>query len=513
VRVALGAGRARIVLQLFVEALVLASVAAAVGVAAAWGALRTVMGAVGEEDGGLPFWWDFDLSAGTVLYAASLAVLGAVIAGVVPALKVTQGGVQARLRQAAAGGSSLRFGRLWTGIIVGQVALSVAVLPVLVAQGWTALRDQAAGPGVAAHEYLSAELSVERGVPPSAAAEAYEARLAATFAERRRELARRLSAEPGVTAVTYASALPGMGHATLNVVPEGTGAGGAPAEHAVRTAVVDPEFFDAFDAPIVAGRGFHAGDLAPGRDAAIVNRSFVRLVLGGRDPIGARVREVPRPGQGAARTYQIVGVVPDLGMSMEGPDQGAGLYRPTAPGASDAVRIAVRVDGRTPASLSARLRDIALAVDPTLRVDELRPLDAVGRAERMGVRLLALVVALLAVVALLLSSAGIYAMMAFAVSQRTREIGIRAALGAHPGRIVKAIFGRALGQLAAGVVVGAACGAALVVVGLGASLGVSEAALMVGAAAFVVAVGLGACAVPARRALRIQPTEALRQPG
>jgi predicted permease len=517
VRAALGAGRARIVVQLFVEALVLASVAGAVGLAAAWWGLRALMDAVAAENGPLLFWWDFDLSPGTVVYAAGLTVLAAVIAGIVPALKVTQGGLQTRLRQAAAGGSGLRFGRLWTGIIVAQVAISVAVLPILVSQGWNAWRDQAAEPSYAAREYLTAKFEMDREVPPSAAAAAYEARFTAAFAERRREFARRLAAEPGVVAVTFASVLPGMGHPTIQVADAAVSPD-ATAQHAVRTAMVEPGFFDAFDAPVIAGRAFHDGDLEPGRDAVIVNQSFVRQVLGGRDPIGRRVREVREPGRSAqpgqppARLYEIVGVVRDLGMSTEGPDLNAGLYRPATPG-GDEMRVAVRVAGGPPSALAPRLRAIALAVDPAVHVDEVLSLDEVGRSERMAMRLLAAVIGLFTIVALLLSSTGIYAMMAFTVSQRTREIGIRAALGAHPGRIVGAIFARALRQLAAGAAVGAVGATALVLTGLSDQLAQDGPWLMLGVAALVVAVGLVACAVPARRALRIQPTEALRQVG
>ena len=514
VRSALGAGRARIVGQLFVEALVLAAAAAVAGLAAAQWGLRAVMDTVAAEDGGLPFWCDFDLSPATVLYAGGLTVLGAIVAGVVPALKVTQGGLQTRLRQAAAGGSGLRFGRLWTGIIVTQVAISVAVLPILVSEGWGALQAQSAGVGYAASEYLSATIAMDRVVAPGQPAGTAEARFAAAFADRRRELARRLAAEPGVTAVTFASTLPGMGHPTTRIAPDAATPDGS-TEQAVSTAAVDLAFFDAFEAPVLAGRLFTAGDLEPGRDGVVVNQAFVREVFGGRDPIGRRVREVregtPRRGAPPAPTYQIVGVVRDLGRLAESVDQRATMYRPAAPNADATTLVAIRVAGSAPSALVPRLRAIALAVDPTLSVDEVRPLDQVGLGERMGVRLLAAVMGLFAVVALLLSSAGIYAMMAFTVSQRTREIGIRAALGAHPGRIVSAIFARGLWQLAAGVVVGSAGAALLVAAGLGTQLEQDGPWLMLGVAAFVIAVGLAACAVPARRALRIQPTEALRQ--
>jgi hypothetical protein len=311
-----------------------------------------------------------------------------------------------------------------------------------------------------------------------------------------------------------------MGHPTIQVADAAVSPD-ATAQHTVRTAMVEPGFFDAFDARVIAGRAFHDGDLEPGRDAVIVNQSFVRQVLGGRDPIGRRVREVRGPGRPPGPTYEIVGVVRDVGVATEGPEWRARLYRPAALGGGDLsvgwgqadVRIAVRVAGRAPTALAPRLRAIALAVDPALRVDEMLPLDEAGRADRMGLRLMAGVIALFAAVALLLSSTGIYAMMAFTVSQRTREIGIRAALGAHPGRIVAAIFARGMWQLAAGAAVGAVGATLIVVTGLSDQLAEDGPWLMLGVAAFVIAVGLVACAVPARRALRIQPTEALRQVG
>ncbi|HEU0079726.1 MAG TPA: ABC transporter permease, partial [Longimicrobiaceae bacterium] len=159
VRTALGASRRRVVAQLFAEALVLSATAAAVGLVGGWLALRQVNALI-ERMGGeqMPFWWDFGISPGTVLYVAGLAVLGAVVVGVVPALKATRRDVQASLQQLGPGGSGMRLGRSWTILVVAQVAVSVAVLPLAIAGTSAWLRVRTAGPGYPAAEYLAASL-------------------------------------------------------------------------------------------------------------------------------------------------------------------------------------------------------------------------------------------------------------------------------------------------------------------------------------------------------------------
>ena len=180
-----------------------------------------------------------------------------------------------------------------------------------------------------------------------------------------------------------------------------------------------------------------------------------------------------------------------------------------APANALPIHMAVHLRG-DPESFSPQLRRVAAAVDPTLRLNELLPLDEVGATLWLEMGFLFWLLVLVSAIALLLSLAGIYAVMAFTVSRRTREIGIRVALGSDPQRIVAAIFLRPLAQVGLGVVAGGGLVAALVRVVIGA-LSAREVGLVVAYAALMMGVCMLACIVPTRRALRVESTEALRE--
>ncbi|HSG40890.1 MAG TPA: FtsX-like permease family protein, partial [Thermoanaerobaculia bacterium] len=268
---------------------------------------------------------------------------------------------------------------------------------------------------------------------------------------------------------------------------------------------------------ILSGRGFNSGDLASGQGVVIVNQSFVRRVLGGGNPIGRRVRyldledpDAVRPREEPGPWHEIVGVVRDLGMTDGSfPGEGAGLYHPMAHGGVYPVYMAVHV-GPDPESFAPRLRGIAMAVDPTLRLYGIQPLDEVASIALKTIGFWFRVVVLASSIALLLSLAGIYSVMSFTVARRTREIGIRSALGADPRRIVAAIFSRAFAQFGLGVVVGGGLVLALIHLASGGGLSAKGAGLFMAYMALMLGVCTLACIVPTRRALRIQPTEAMR---
>jgi putative ABC transport system permease protein len=513
VRSALGASRGRIVAQLFAEALVLGGVAAAAGLGVAGLGVRLLVRAIETSSGQrLPFWFHADLSPWTVLYAVGLTVLGASIAGVLPGLKVTRG-LEARLRQAAAGAGGLTFGGIWTVVIVAQIAVTLG-FPVV---AFNVARDAGASRAMVADfpaaEFLSARIALDREPRPGADTSfaAFVARRQATL----RELERRLLAEPGVVGVTLAERLPRMDHPPHMIEVD---SGGAAPEHPAfpggyrtSSAAVDADYFDVLGAPVRAGRAFHAGDLAPDSRVVIVNESFVRLVLGGRNPIGRHLRDRygargPRSGNWEPGPWhEIVGVVPDLGMSKATDPKVAGFYHPLAADGVGPLHVAVHVHGGDAAAFAPRLRAVAAAVDPTLRVDAVARMDTLSdRGIEFGmfwVRLLAVVSA----VAMLLSMAGIYAVMSFTVTRRTREIGIRVALGASRRRVVVAVFTRPLAQVGLGIVAGAVLTAMV--------NGRATPAALVGALVYAVlmlGVCLLACVVPTRRALRVEPTVAMR---
>ena len=540
VRTALGAGRGRIIMQLFAEALVLGGLAAVVGLAASGTGLRWVMRVVEAEflqGGRLPFWFQDRLSPMTLLYAAVLTVVAAAIAGVVPALKVTRG-VGARLKQATAGGGGLRFGGVWTVVIVAQVAVTVAFPAVAFFVRRDAAQLEQVDVGFPVREFLSVRLEMDREPAPGVRADTSLAAFRARFRTTYQELARRVASEPEVAQITFADRLPLMYHPHRIIeVDEGPVAPRDPRwphGYRVSAASIDRDFLDAVAAPIILGRGFRASDSdvdlgTPGaKDAragvVIVNQLLVKRVFGNLNPIGRRLRYVdieeedgPRDKGKLGPWYEIVGVVRDVGMAV-GADVGAskgsdpkssGIYHPVAAGGIYPGHMAVHVKGDASA-FAARLRAIATVTDPSLRLYNVQPLDRVLDSELEFLSFWFRMLLLVSSIALVLSLAGIYAVMSFTVSHRTREIGVRIALGATRRRVVSAVFKRPLRQLALGVLAGGGIVAFFTRATAG-EWSAKQVALVAAYLVAMLAVCLIACIVPTRRAFRIEPTEALRQ--
>ena len=500
VRNALGASRGRIVMQLFIEALVLASVAALLGLVLAKIVLTKGISMLAGSEA-LPFWIDNSVSWKTVIYAALLTLFGAAIVGILPALRVTKVNLQDSLRNEGAARSGLRFGGFWTAVIVVQVAITVAFLPLAVGGTFESNRFRQRAEGIGADRFLTASVALDR--------ENY-ALDSAAFASRARvsfdEFERRLRAEPGVEHVTFANRLPVMDQFKYQFEVDTT-IGTPTTELRTSTLVmVSSGFFDAFGTSVVAGRDFTPLDFQTGH-VMIVNESFARHVFSGRSPIGQRIRITGGEDERLAgdQWYEIVGMVRDFGWQLPQPHEQSAMYRPRLPGPGLPANLAVRVGD--PEAFAQRLRSLAAEVDPTIRLTDVQPLTNVGGGEAQSNYALASVAWLISFIVLLLSATGIHALMSFTVARRTREIGIRAALGARPGRIVAGVFSRAFLQISLGILVGSGLAALF---GLGST---REVMVLLAADAVMLVVGLSASAVPLRRALRIDPTEALRAEG
>jgi putative ABC transport system permease protein len=522
VRTALGASRARIMGQLFVEALVLGGIAAVVGVVVAGYALRVVVEIMRVElmeGGSLPFWFDGSLSTTAIAYAAFLTILGAAIAGVLPAVKVTRG-LGERMRQGTAGGGGFRFGGVWTVVIVAQIAVTIPFPLTVVAAQWNARLLRSIEPHFADGEYLSVRLEMDRDPAvraegePSGPADSLHA---ARFRQAVEELERRIAAEPGVAGVTFAERLPRTYHPYRLIDVDAGGA--APLNpqwpgYRVSSAHVERNFFDVLGVPIRAGRGFLASDVGAATGVVVVNRSLVENVFGGRNPIGRRIRysgfeEGPRSFDATGDPwYEVVGVVDDLAMAYGGDPKVAGFYHPVAPGAETPARLAIHVPD-DPAAFGPRLRALAIAVDPALRLYDTQTIARITDSEIRFVSMWFWLLLVLTAVALLLSLAGLYAVMSFTVAQRTREIGIRSALGADRRRILAGVFRRPLGQLGIGVLTGGVMMLAIVF-GSGETMRLRDLALLLAYLSIMTVVCLLAAVGPTRRALGIEPAEALR---
>ena len=514
VRTALGASRGRITGQFFVEALVLAAVAAVVGLTAArvgWGWVFDVVtrDVMGDGVRPVPFWLHRSLSRSAVAYAVLLTLGAAGIVGCLPARKLTRD-LATRLRQAGPGGG-LRFGRTWTVLIVMQVTF-MAIVPVflLIMQG-ESRESRTMAAGVETEQYLSAALSFDETMAERVSHDTLVARLGAMY----RELERRLEAEPGVSAVTFAERLPLMDHPTRRIDVDEGGAAKVDEKYGYRrvaSARVALDFFDAFGASILWGRGFDSGDLQPGAHTVIVNQSFVQLVLGGRNPIGRRLRYTSDDqfvGSRASREpwYEIVGVVRDMGMAKPSDPKKAGVYHPSATGTSFPLSMAIRASG-DPLLLIPRVRAIATQVDPTIQLHHIGPLDQASGPDLRLARLVFWMITGLTFVTLLLSLVGIHAVFSFITTQRTREIGIRVALGGRPRDVAAAVFRRPAMQIGLGMAVGLSI--ALALVGRAGDAFPTFAAFVAMYGSLISAMAALAIAAPVRRALHVPPAEALR---
>jgi hypothetical protein len=396
---------------------------------------------------------------------------------------------------------------LSSALIVIDVA--VAVVAVGVAGGlWgkvQATRASAISDGVRAEEILSVTLDVRSTQRQQVA------RTQAVLVER-------LRGEPTVRAVTFATALPRMDHPVRLMevdhddVP---GASSAAGPFKVRAARIAIDFFAQLEQPLVAGRGFDSRDLQDGARSIIVNTTFAQRAFGSINPVGRRVRQVTSDPAAVSPWFEIVGVVGHVGVHALTPSQDDGVYLPLAEGEVNPVRLAIWAHG-DPAALAPRVSELATAVDADAVVTTPITLDEMFEGDWYFLRVFVVGAALLVGVLLSLAASALYAILSLVVSQRTREIGIRVALGANRWGIARDVATRAVVQIAIGVLLGlpfagALCYEFLEVTGSGASVTAATAMAAVLGVSVMLLVSFTACTVPTLRALRIAPMDALRK--
>jgi putative ABC transport system permease protein len=522
-RTALGASSGQIVRQLMAESLLLSLAGGVVGLLLGWALLPALLALAPDGLDQLPATID-----GTVLaFTFGLALLSGLLFGLVPAFGAARPDLNDPLKEGtsrATGAAGGRGGqRLRRVLVAGEVALALVLLTMagLLVRSFAGLAGT--DPGFEADGVITAKVSLPEARYGDPAA-------LARFAS---QITERLAAMPGVKTAGMTATLPLEGGPDLPFTIVGRYQGGAVtmSEEAyaqgvgnAQFRVVTPDLLRAFEIPVVRGRAFTAADTHGRELVALISETAARHYWPKQDPIGQRIHlgqpMLPELGDPVPRT--IVGIVRDVrevGLDEAAPDI---LYVPLAqmPAALNAMMVrlvpmnlVVDLDGRVPPGFAEALPREVWAVDPQQPVEELIPMEQVVSRSLGTQRFSALLLGGLALLALLLAAVGIYGVLSYLVGQRTREIGVRMALGASGRQVLQMVVGQGLGAVAVGLAVGIAGAFALsrVVRSLLANVSPTDPVAFAVAPVVLALVALAASVLPARRASRLDPVRALRK--
>jgi putative ABC transport system permease protein len=489
VRAALGAGRGRLVRQLVTESAVLSVVGGAAGLLVAYGGVALLRRL---DPSNIPRVDEVGVSGVVLAFAFLMALATGVIFGVMPALHATRGNLHDLLKTGmrVAGGAQ----RLRGALVVTQVAVAVVLLVGAGLLVRSFARLQGVSPGFEVERVLTGRISLPEAAYPRE-----------RIPEFQRQLLERLTAIPGVA-----------GAATTNIAPFIGGStaidfrvDGEPADAPFRSASwrsVTPSYFRTMGIPLRGGRGVEARDDSTAENIVVVTESLARRLWPNQSALGKRLRPGGNPG-----AWTVVGVVGDIrDVELAGaPQDVLFLSYQQVPWRSLTVLVRATDD---PMAVAAAVRRAMRALDPTIPLRDLQPLAENVRTSLAVPRFSTLMLSLFAAIALGLAALGIYAVMAFTVAQRTREIGVRIALGARPARVVREVVRGGAALTVLGIALGVAGAVALTKVLSGLLFGVAatDAATYAAVALILSAVALIASAIPASRAARVDPLVALR---
>ena len=495
VRMALGASSRALVRQLLVESLAIALPGGLLGLALAWVGVTMFNATLGFE---LSFWMRVEVDAVVLAFTTGLVMLAAVAAGLAPARQAARVNVGDVLKDETRGSSSFRLGRASRALVVGEVALSCALLVVTGLMVKGVLNITSRYVGVAPERVAVGRVELRTDAYPDAASRVrlFDA------------LETRLASEGGVTSVALASHLPGnsVGRAPVEM-------GGVRYENErsipqSRVVGISPVFFKTFGATLLQGRPFESGDRPNAPLVAIVNRPFAERYFNG-DAMGRQIRLDAKAGWAT-----IVGVAPELGITGGTGDRNSGtdaVYVPLAQSSYTNVAVAARTTGDATALVST-LREAVAQLDPDVPLYQEGRLDVTLAQASAGEKVFGGLFTFFGIAALILAIVGLVGVLAFSVSRRTRELGIRIALGGRAASILWLVLRGGLIQLLVGVTIGLALAAA-VAPQFGGALFEQEPhdpLVYAGIALVLMVAGAVAAIVPARRALAVSPMTALR---
>ncbi|HWS87818.1 MAG TPA: ABC transporter permease [Pyrinomonadaceae bacterium] len=497
VRAALGAGRARIVRQLLTESVLLSLAGGACGLLLAlWGiGLVESLGARVT-----PMLAGVRVDYGVLAFTALVSVLAGVAFGLAPALQVSSPDLNETLKAGARSEGGGRGGRLRSALVVAEMALALVLLAGAGLLVKSVVRLRAVDAGFDTSNLLTMNLALPSSRYKDGAAQA-------AFFER---LARQIESLPGVEGAAFTSVLPLGGNfdgralaVEENPVPRGQ-------EATVDLYVATPGYLRAMRIPLVEGRAFDEHDAADKSPVALVNETAARKLWPGRSPLGRRIK-FPGSERNPQPWRTVVGVVRDVkqyGLDREDVMQ---MYLPEAQYPTSFMALVVR-SKTDPSALTAAVRREVAAADKELAVFNVATMDQL-LADSVALRRFSmLLLGVFAAVAVALAGVGIYGVISYTVAQRTREIGVRIALGARPRDVLRLVLGRGLGLAGLGIALGLAGGLAVtqVISSLLYGVGARDPLTFAAVAGLLSFIALAACLAPARRATKVDPMVALR---
>jgi predicted permease len=504
IRASIGAGRGRLVRQLLAESVALALAAAGLGIAVAWVVIRTLVAAAPPA---VPRLEQAALDPATLGFAVAIALVSTALFGLAPALRSARADLQGALRTGQVRASGGRHDWLRQGLVSAEVALALVLLVGATLLVRTAIHLQRLDPGFEPRGLVTARIALpaESYATPESVRRAFESVL------------ENLAASPGVRSAGLSTQVPmGPGGGSNGLVPEGKHVGPESAVNA-RMRLVSPGYAETIGLRLKSGRQLGADDRTGAPRAMVVNEALARALVPGQDPLGKRVLCCEGT-HDDPRWKTIVGVVGDV--RSQGPDRAVlpEFFLPISQAPDEAwnwigrtMSLIARAD-RDPLVLGPSMREALRRVDPSLPVYRIETLEASLSNALAPARFRTALLGSLAVIGLLLALVGIYGVVAFLVTRRRAEIGVRMALGASTGDVLRLVVGQGLRPVLVGAaigVVGAIASARLLSVWLH---GVSATdPLTLGATAgALVLVAVVASVLPARRATRVEAVEAMR---
>ncbi|HEX8186333.1 MAG TPA: ABC transporter permease, partial [Blastocatellia bacterium] len=502
IRRALGAGRLRLIRQLLTESLLLSLIGGAFGILIAmWsvGALVKLSPANVQRMGNI------SVDSAMLVFTLSVSILTGLIFGLVPALQASNPDLQETLKDAARGATAgVHRSRLRSLLIVSEFALALMLLIVAALLMRSFWRLQNVDPGFTAENVLTARLWLPQpNLPETGPYFKHSSRV--TFYK---QVLDRVSALPGVLSAGSTTRLPFDGSRNSNsFIIEGQSLESTDFNLA-QTAVASTGYFDAIGIPLVKGRLFteQEDENAPG--VIVVNQLFAQKYFPDEEPLGKRIRFGRQP---QSPWFTIVGVVRDVkneGLDVETRPQ---IYRSILQASNLSLTLVIRT-AANPSSLAEAVRNEVRSVDPDMPVFGIRTMQEVMASAVVQRRFAMVLLGMFAFIALVLSSVGIYGVIAYSVGQRTHEIGVRMALGASSRDVLQLIMMQGLKLTLLGVAVGLAGAVAVTrfLAFLLFGISATDPATFAGITLLLSAVALAACYVPARRAMKVDPVVALR---